>query len=255
MAVRARQPSRPRAQHFLRSSAFAAELVRAAGVRPGELVLDLGAGRGILTAALARAGARVVAVELDHELARGLRRRFAAVVEADALRVELPREPFRIVANLPFAAGTQILRRLFDPAVPLASADVIVEWGLAAKRTTVWPSTQLGVEWAAWHELTLVRRVPACCFAPPPSVDAAVLRAVRRRPPLVDPARAADYHRFLVRGFRDGLRAISTPKQLRRAALELGFDRHASPRDLDPHQWAALYIRRPGYSAARHEPL
>lgn len=255
MCVRARQSPRPRAQHFLRSSAFAAELVRAAGVRPGELVVDIGAGSGVLTGALARAGARVVAVERDPALAAGLRRRFADVVEADALEVELPDEPFRVVANLPFAAGTAILRRILDPAIPLRAADVIVEWGLAAKRTAVWPSTRLGVEWGAWHELTLERRVPRCCFAPPPSVDAAVLRAVRREGPLVDPADAPAYERFVGRGFREGMRALVTPRQLKRAAVELGFDARANPRDLDARQWAALFVRRRGYSPARHEPF
>src|SRR5919201_2102568 len=108
---------RPRAQrgrgrHFLRSSKLAAEIVRAAGIRRGDLVLDLGAGSGVLTAALARAGASVVAVELDPTLAEGLRRRFDRVVEGDALRVALPQEPFKVVANLPFDGGTAILRRL-----------------------------------------------------------------------------------------------------------------------------------------------
>jgi 23S rRNA (adenine-N6)-dimethyltransferase len=255
VAVRARQQSRPRAQHFLRSSAFAAELVRAAGIRPGELVLDVGAGHGALTRPLASAGARVVAVELDPRLAASLRRRFADVIEADALRVQWPREPFRVVANLPFASGTALLRRLLDPAVPLASADVIVEWGLAAKRTALWPSTQLSVEWAAWHELTLARRVPRCCFAPPPGVDAAVLRASRLDVPLVPSGAAVDYRRFLARGFRDGLRGVLAPRELKRAASELGFDRHAAPRDLDGRQWAALYVRHRSYSPRRHEPL
>ena len=71
MAVRPR--SRGRGQHFLRSSKLAAELVRAAGIRRDDIVLDLGAGTGALTAALVRSGAFVVAVEIDTELAAGLR--------------------------------------------------------------------------------------------------------------------------------------------------------------------------------------
>jgi 23S rRNA (adenine-N6)-dimethyltransferase len=242
VAVRARRSAR--GQHFLRSSALAAELVRAAGIRRGDLVYDLGAGTGVLTRALARAGADVIAVELDPALAADLRSRFEDVVEEDMLRVRFPRRPFRVVANLPFCDGTAILRRLLDPHEQLESADVILEWDVAKKRTAVWPSTQLGVEWGAWFELTLERRLPRCCFAPPPAVDAAVLRAVRRKEPLVRPDRSRDYHRFVTLGFRDGLRALLSPRQLKRAAAELGFAPDARPRDLDARQWAALHAVR-----------
>jgi 23S rRNA (adenine-N6)-dimethyltransferase len=244
VAVRARRSAR--GQHFLRSSALAAELVRAAGIGPGDLVYDLGAGTGVLTRALATTGARVVAVELDPALATVLRSRFERVVQHDILSTPLPRKPFRVVANLPFCDGTAILRRLLDPVVPLVSADVIVEWGLAAKRTSVWPSTQLSVEWGAWFELSLVRRLSRSCFVPPPSVDAALLRARRRDEPLVRPGEVHGYRRFLETGFRGGLRAVLSPRQIKRAALELGFQHSASPRDLDARQWAALYAVRRG---------
>lgn len=139
------QAPRPRGRHFLRSRAFAAELVRDAGVAPETLVLDLGAGGGALTGALLAAGVRVRAVELDPAGLRQLHVRFdreprVEVLAADATTVALPVERFAVVANLPFAAGTAILRRLLgDPRVPLAQLDAIVEWGLAAKRTAVWP--------------------------------------------------------------------------------------------------------------------
>jgi 23S rRNA (adenine-N6)-dimethyltransferase len=209
-------------------------------------VLDLGAGTGVLTRALARVGARVVAVELDPELAAGLRGRFAEVVEADILRVALPHEPFHVVASPPFDGTTAVLRRLLQPRRPLLSAHVIVQWGFAVKRSAIWPSTRLGVEWGAWHELSIARRIPRCCFAPPPSVDCAVLRITRRDVPLVPVDHASDYARFVERGFRGGLRAVASTLQLKRAATELGFARDAAPRDLGPDQWSALYrvVRR-----------
>ena len=240
MAVRPRS-QRGRGRHFLRSSKLAAELVRAAGVRRDDLVLDLGAGTGVLTGALARAGARVVPVEIDRELAARLSRRFPGTVEADATRIALPREPFRVVSNLPFGGATAILRRLLDPRVPLAAADVIVEWGFAEKRAAVWPSTQLSTYWGAWFELALTRRLPRCVFAPPPSVDAAVLRILRRGKPLVPVSERRAYDAFLTRGYRDGPRAVVPWAVLRRLEAELAFDRHAHARDLDAAQWAALY--------------
>jgi 23S rRNA (adenine-N6)-dimethyltransferase len=216
---------------------------------PGSLVLDLGAGGGILTRALADAGAHVRAVEVDSVALRELHARFdqdprVEVVEGDATVLPLPAEPFGVVANLPFAAGTAILRRLVgDPRVPLTQLDAIVEWGLAAKRTAVWPATQLGCAWGAWYELSLVRRVPRACFAPPPSVDAAVLRALRRSEPLVAPEEAAGYAALLRRAFaaRAPLDRVLPRGLVHRVAHELGFDPHAGARDLDARQWAELY--------------
>ena len=228
-------------------------------------MLDLGAGSGVLTRALADAGARVRAIELDPVALRQLRTRFdrdprVEVVEADATTVRLPDERFSVVANLPFAAGTAILRRLLgDPRVPLVQLDAIVEWGLAAKRTAVWPSTVLGCIWGAWYELRLVRRVSQACFLPPPSVDAAVLRATRREQPLVPPAQAAAYGTLLKRGFaaQAPLDRVLPRGLVRRAALEHGFDPRATARDLDAVQWARLYaLVRPATSPRRGaEPL
>jgi len=249
VAGRVSSQARPRGRHALRSRAFADELVRDAGVGAETLVLDLGAGGGALTRALADSGAHVRAVELDPAALTELRSRFGRdprieLVEGDATTIQLPARPFAVVANLPFAVGTTILRRLLgDPRVPLTQLDAIVEWGLAAKRTAVWPSTLLGCTWAAWYELCLVRRVPRACFAPPPSVDAAVLRATRRRDPLVPLAQAARYEALLRRAFaaQAPLHRILPRRLVARVALEQGFDPHAHARDLDARQWSELH--------------
>jgi 23S rRNA (adenine-N6)-dimethyltransferase len=212
-------------------------------------VLDLGAGGGALTRALADADARVRAVELDPVALEQLEPRFnehprVEVVAGDATVLPLPDEPFAVVANLPFAAGTTILRRLLgDPRVPLTQLDAIVEWRLATKRTAVWPSTLLGCSWGAWYELSIARRVPRACFAPPPSVDTAVLRATRRPEPLVPPGEARAYEALLRRAFesRAPLDRLLPRGLVHRVGHELGFDPHATARDLDVRQWPALY--------------
>jgi 23S rRNA (adenine-N6)-dimethyltransferase len=245
---RARPAPATRGRHALRSRPLADDLVRSAGIRTGDLVLDLGAGAGVLTGALRAAGAHVVAVELDPGLAAALRTRFRAdphvrVVAGDAATVELPPDPFSVLANLPFAHGTAILRGLLDdPRTPLRRLDAIVEWGLAEKRTRTWPSTQLSVYWGAWFELSLVRRVARTAFAPPPAVDAAVFRAVRREQPLVDPDRPGAYLALLRNAFEDRgpLRRLLPWRTVRRLAHERGFSPDATARDLDAAQWAAL---------------
>ncbi|MBA3733854.1 MAG: methyltransferase domain-containing protein [Actinobacteria bacterium] len=247
MAVRPRQ-RRGLGQHFLRSSKLAAELVHAAGIRQGDLVLDLGAGTGVLTGALARITPRLIAVEVDGVLAAALRQRFreVQVLEADVLSIALPKEPFKVVANFPFDGGTAMLRRLLDPRVSLESADVIVDWGLATKRAAVWPGTKLSAYWGAWFELSVVRRLPSGAFAPSPAADGGLLRIERRSEPLVEESDYREFDAFLARGYRDGLRSVVTPHLLKRCAGELGFDRKARPRDLDARQWARLWhaVRR-----------
>lgn len=247
MAGRRSAGARPpfaRSQHFLRTSALAAELVRDACVGPGDLVLDLGAGSGRVTEALARVARRVVAVELDARLADRLRGRWdnVEVIEGDAALLRLPREPFSVVANLPFSRTTDLLHLLLDsPGAPLRRADVVVEWDVALKRSRPWPSTLNGVVWGAFYEASVLRRLPRSAFEPPPAVDAGVLVFRRRASPLIPAERATEFRSLVAVGFRRGVRSVAAGRTVRRVA-----ERNATARDLDAHQWAALFLRSRG---------
>jgi 23S rRNA (adenine-N6)-dimethyltransferase len=195
-----------RGQHFL-VPRLAADLVRNTGVTRGDLVVEIGAGTGVLTNGLADRARRVIAVEVDAALAARLRARFAGdrsvrVVACDALDFRLPDEPFRVVANVPFAHTTAILRMLLDdPASELMRADLIVQWGAAVKRCSQRPSTLLTTSWLPWFELTITRRLPPSSFRPAPACDAAVMTVTRRPDPLLRTHERDAFVRFLRRGF------------------------------------------------------
>ena len=247
MAGRIARQARPPGQHFLRSVRVVRSLVDAAGIEPGDLVVDIGAGRGAITSELVRCGAEVWAVEADPVLAAVLRERFEGrvrIVEADARRLSWPRRPFSVVSNLPFAGSREILDSLLsEPAHALCRAELVLQWEAAAKLAAIWPSTLLGVVWGALYELRLVGRLAPSAFAPPPSAGAGVLRAARRSEPLVPPGAFAPYRRFVRRAFaaQAPLRRVLPARTVKQLAAELGFSPAALPRDLDARQWAELY--------------
>lgn len=194
-------------QHFLGSEHLAARLVADADIGADDRVVDLGAGTGLITAALSARAAAVLAVEIDPRLAARLATKFArtsnvTVLRADATDVPLPRNPYRVVANPPFGRTAAILRRLLDdPGGGLLRADLVVQWQVARHRAEVSEGAAtdlLGAIWAPWWVFARGRRLPAASFEPRPSVDAAVLVITRREPPLL-PAKAFERHAAFVR--------------------------------------------------------
>jgi 23S rRNA (adenine-N6)-dimethyltransferase len=166
-------------------SRWAERLVDHAGIRPGDLVLDIGAGSGALTAPLVQRGARVIAFELHPARVQELRRKFAdadvVVVRADGSDLRLPRRPFRVVANPPFAISVALLRRLTAPGSRLQRADVVVPWHLAER----WASGKApGVgRWDREFYCSIGRPIPRSAFTPPPPNGVAVLIIRRRATP------------------------------------------------------------------------
>jgi 23S rRNA (adenine-N6)-dimethyltransferase len=158
----------------------AAALVAGSGVGAGDLVLDLGAGDGRITRHLVGAGARVLAFELHAGRSADLRRRFAAVdavkvVRADVTDLRLPRRPFHVVANPPFAGVSQVLSRLTSRRSQLRRATLVVPLSVARGLEHRLPGAPSG-----WR-CAIVARLPRSAFVPRPRIDCCVVRIDRRR--------------------------------------------------------------------------
>jgi 23S rRNA (adenine-N6)-dimethyltransferase len=233
-------------QNFLRHPGRIERLLDLVCLRSDDLVLDLGAGHGELTAPLAERCRHVVAVEKDPLLVHVLRERFAActrvdVRAADALAVRLPREPYKVVANIPFDITTRLVRRLTSATYPPIDAYLVIQREAALRLTG---PTLLGTSIRPWFEPSIVHAFKRTDFAPPPRVDVVFLRLRKRGPPLVDDA--ALYVDLLVRGFTapsmlNALAPVIGRRCTLRLARQIGFAPRSSAAKLSFEQWLELY--------------
>ncbi|MDA1081604.1 MAG: 16S rRNA (adenine(1518)-N(6)/adenine(1519)-N(6))-dimethyltransferase RsmA [Gemmatimonadetes bacterium] len=208
----AAQPRRRYGQHFLTDPRILARIAAAAGIEAGDTVLEIGPGRGALTEQLlARVGSAgmLIAVEVDRELAAGLRARHAGrhefrLVEGDVLDLDVAATvtpPFLLVGNIPYNITTPILFKALEP--PRARRMVFLVQREVADRLGAPPGSKeygaLSANAQAVANIEVLFRVSAGSFSPPPKVESAVIRVVPRETPDVTPERQAAY-RSLVQG-------------------------------------------------------
>ncbi len=266
LAGRGLVPHRSRGQHFLSDRGVRDAIVDVSGVRPGDLVLEVGPGLGCLTKGLLEAGARVVAVEIDRGLCGFLREAFAGedrllLVEGDVLeRGALSprvldalgsssggREEYRVVSNLPYSAATPFVAAAVGGDPPPASLAVMVQ-GEVARRMAARPGTReygpLSVLLALRGRVRVVKEVKGTVFTPRARVSSAVVEILPRGGG--EKAEAADrlaraLFRYRRKSLRRALAAAGYPREPSEAALRaLGAPEGVRPENLSPEQFVEL---------------
>ncbi len=167
-----------------------------AGIEPGDRVVEVGAGLGSLTVALAAAAAEVVALESDRALVPALREAVGGsdrvrVVQGDALRMnwraELPGTSWRMVSNLPYNIAVPLVFRMLDEAPQIDRYLVMVQHEVG-ERMAAAPGTEpygaASVRLAYLADVEVLRRVPASVFWPRPNVESVLVRIVPHEPPV-----------------------------------------------------------------------
>ena len=253
-------PRRDLGQNFVADPNTVRRIAELAQVGAGDRVVEIGAGLGSLTLALADTGADVTALEVDRGVVPVLRRVVADranvhVVEADAMHLDwdalvtdapdgAPHRPsWVLVANLPYNVATPLICDLLDTTPSITRMLVMVQRE-AAERFAARPGTAaygaVSVKVAYWGAAKIVGHVPASVFVPRPNVESSLVEITRGDPPDTDP----DELFTLVRaGFgqrrkmlRRSLAAIVDPDTF----VHAGIDPTARPETLDVDAWCRL---------------
>lgn len=275
-------PTRGMGQHFLVNGHVLDQIIAAAELSRDDLVVEVGPGLGVLSWELIPRVRQVIAIELDKRLSARLRQEFAAsamhVIQDDVLHVPpdtilqhasgipvspqsassqqhtLP--PYKVVANLPYAITSPVLRHFLEGEPPPQVMVLLVQWEVA-RRITAQPGdlSLLAHAVQMYAQPEIVTRVSASSFVPAPAVDTAILRLRIHPRPAVDVVDRDDFFRLLKAAFTQRRKKLSNAlptglasmgKSYHRehivAALEtagVSPDRRAETVSLD--EWAAVY--------------
>ena len=257
-------------QHWLVDHRILTRIARAADFTPDDTVVEVGAGTGLLTALLARRASRLIAIEIDPDLAAALRERFhgcdnVSVLESDVLALA-PEEilsrgggrlPYVVVGNLPYSIGSAIVRHFLSaraqPRWLLVTLQSEVARNMAAGPGRI---SFLSVQTQYYAQPRVLFDIPPGAFRPPPKVRSALLRLDTLDDPAVDVVDRKAFLRLVQAGFAAprkqlrnslaiGLKCRPADAEATLAEAALDPSRRAQTLTLD--EWAALYnaYRRP----------
>jgi len=262
------KPKKRLGQHFLVNKAVLERILSAAEVRPGDVVIEVGPGLGILTEALARCGAEVIAVEVDARLVGFLKKRLAPlaavkIVHADILQVSperllqenssgfRPGDGYKVVANLPYYITSPVLSHFLE-SEPRPSRMVVMVQKEVGETIAAGPGKMrlLSVKTQFYSKPYIVAYVPAASFYPPPKVDSVILRLDIYPQPHIKVSDVEGFFEMVASGFgapRKQLRnslahslGIS-PSQVSSLLSKAGIDGRRRAETLSLEEWNRLW--------------
>lgn len=214
--------------HRLRDATVAMRIVASTGLAPPDLVVELGAGEGMLTAALRDRCRKVIAVEVDRSRWGELRRRFhddprVEPVLSDILAFRFPeRAQYTVVSNVPFSLTAALMRRLQELPNPPRQTHLVLQTDAAMKWAGLGSETQASVLLKIGFTVDILAALRRTDFHPRPNVDCVLVRLTRREKPVFAGGEARAFEAFVRRGFNNTGRALGRQAPFRPG--ELSFE-------------------------------
>lgn len=235
-------------QYFLRNPSLVKELIGHSTIKKSDLVIDIGAGSGIISAALATRCKTVISVEVEPRMIAKLRDNLAKypnsrIYEGSFLTMPLPETPYKIFANIPFHLSSPIVRRLSEATNLPDAIYLIVQKQFANK---LLPDSdrftgQLGMMVGPLFDVRVRKRLQRTDYWPHPNVDTAFLEMLRRPEPLIPLDAMPAYRRFIEDCFSDPKKFARMPQKA--AGLSDGI----KPSEMRLRQWVTLFNKQSHY--------
>ena len=260
-SVRFKPANKSLAQHFLVDQKVLKRIVKSADISPGDMVIEVGPGRGIMTKLLSKCGASVIAIEIDRYLVSSLTSIFkdddsVKILSGDARKINLvdvvpSTKPYKVVANLPYYAAAPIIRRFLQTNHKPQLMVVMLQREVAKSMAA--PQGKMGLMSVAtqlYGEPRIVSYVPPRAFHPSPKVTSAILRIDVHPKLAVDCDSEDDFFKLVRAGFssprkqiRNSLRhGLSISSDLADGILsKANLDPKRRPQTLSLKEWAQLY--------------
>ena len=262
------KPKKRLGQHFLIGEAVLERILSAAELSPGDIVVEVGPGLGILTEGLAKQRARVIAVELDSKLVALLKKRLAdfpdvKIVHADILKVTPQRllqnnlsaselvRGYKVIANLPYYITSPVLRHFLEGESRPSAMVVMVQKEVGeAIAATPGKMSLLSVKIQFYSKPDIICYVPAASFYPPPKVESVILRLdVYPQPPIEVPE-VASFFDIVMHGFSSPRKQLRNslahalempPGQVASLLEQAGIDAKRRAETLSLEEWRELW--------------
>lgn len=173
-------------QHFLRSPKLALILIGHSNLKKRDTVIEIGAGSGVITSALAHRVKHVIAIEPDHITANKLRDNLSKrniknieIVEKDFLDYDLPTAPYKVFSNPPFHMSSKIIHKLIESNNPPGAFYLILQKQFALKllNTDRHYTSQLGLQLIQKYQTKIRLPLKPTDFTPPPAVPTVFFEA------------------------------------------------------------------------------
>lgn len=237
-------------QNFLVNSDFINKLVSDSSVNKDDLVIEIGAGKGIITELLCKKAKEVIALEYDHKLFLKLKNKFAntpnvKVLNVDFLKYSLPNERFKMFSNPPFNISSDILNRLLKLPNELDVAylflqDKTVERFIDTKN-------QISILYKPFYEISIVEEVDRSEFRPIPKIDIVFAKFEKINDPQINMTEYQLYRDFVIYGFNqwkptivESFNKVFTKEQFKIINKKYNVS-NLKPSDLNLSQWIYLF--------------